>query len=141
MTAEQTLRSYVDAANRSALDDLVATYADVTDYRQGFLPAPLTTRPAIHEFESAMFGAFSDIHFAIDWIIADGNRASAGLRIRAVHTADMPSPGGLIVATGKAIAVESAEYIEVDDDGRITRHLRYQDTGQMMAQLQTPPAV
>lgn len=140
MTAEQTLRSYVDAFNRAALDDLVAHYADATEYRQPFLPTPLTGRHEIREFEASMFAAFSNVHTEIEWMVSSGQQASAGLLIRAVHTADMPTPAGVLPATGNAIAVQSAEFIEIDDAGRIVCHRRYQDTGQLMAQLQIQPA-
>jgi steroid delta-isomerase-like uncharacterized protein len=136
MNAEQTLRSYVDAFNRAALDDLVAHYADVTDYHQPFLPTPLTSRKEILEFESSMFAAFSHVHVDIEWMVAAANLASAGLRIGATHTAEMQTPAGALPATGNRISVDSAEFIEVDDAGQIMRHRRYMDTGQFMAQLQ-----
>ena len=135
MNAEQTLRSYADAFNRAALDDLVAHYADVTEYHQPFLPTPLTSPHTIHEFESSMFAAFSDVHVEIEWMVSDGKLASAGMLIRAVHTAEMPTPTGVLAATGNPIAIASAEFIEIDDAGRIICHRRYQDTGQLMAQL------
>ncbi len=136
MNAEQTLRSYVDAFNRAALDDLVSNYADVTEYHQPFLPTPLTSRQSILEFESSMFAAFSDVHADIEWMVTAGNLASAGLRIGAVHTAEMQSPTGVLPATGNRVAIDSAEFIEIDDAGQIARHRRYLDTGQLMAQLQ-----
>ena len=39
--------------------------------------------------------------------------------IRAVHTAEMQTPTGVLPATGNPIAITSAEYIEIDDAGRI----------------------
>ena len=136
MTAELTLRSYIDAFNRAALDDLVAHYAAVTEYRQPFLASPLTTPQAIREFESSMFAGFTDVHVEIEWLVTAEKMASAGMLVRAVHTADMATPAGVLTATGNSIAVDSAEFIQVDDDGQIVLHRRYQDTGQLMAQLQ-----
>lgn len=69
-------------------------------------------------------------------MVTDGNLATAGMRIRAVHTAEMQTPTGVLPATGNPIAITSAEYIEIDDAGRIICPRRYQDTGQLMARLQ-----
>lgn len=135
MTAQETLVSYVDAFNRADVDELVAHYADVTDYRQPFTP-PLTDRRAIRDFEAGMFSAFSDVSVEVEWMVENGAEASAGLVIRAVHTADMATPAGVLPATGTAVVIHNAEFMRVDDGGRIVHHRRYADTGELMAQLQ-----
>ena len=83
-----------------------------------------------------MFAGFTDVHVEIEWLVTAENMASAGMLVRAVHTADMATPAGVLTATGNSIAIDSAEFIQVDDDGQIVLHRRYQDTGQLMAQLQ-----
>ena len=137
MPASQTLSSYIEAFNRSDVDALSQHYASKMNYRQPFLPAPLTSPAEVKAFESAMFSAFSDVRAEIQWVVADGANAAAGVTITAVHTADMPLPDGSVLpATGARITIETAEHITVDDDGKIVDHQRYADPGAMLAQLQ-----
>ena len=138
MPASETISSYVDAFNRSDLDALSQHYATTTTYTQPFLPTPLTTPAEVKAFESAMFSGFSDVRAEVQWIIADGASAAAGMRVTAVHTADMPLPdGGVLPATGARLVIDTAEHIKVDSHGKIVEHQRYADTGSMLAQLQS----
>lgn len=136
MSAEKTIRSYAEAFARADLEALVDHYAEPTDYRQPFVPEPLTNREAILGFESTMFGAFTDIGFDIEWLVADGDEAAAGVMIRATHVRDLATPdGSLLTATGKTVVMHTAEHIRVDDGGKIIEHRRFADTGEFFAQL------
>lgn len=137
--AEATIRSYADAFDRADIDDLVAHYAPKTTYIQPFSPQPMTTPDEIRAFEGAMFAGFSDVHVEVEWLIADGDAVAAGVRVSAVHTADMPLPdGSSIPATGRSIVLKTAEHMRVDTDGRIVEHERYMDGAGFMAQLTSP---
>ncbi len=139
--AAETLRTYRDTFAKGDVDGLAALYAPQTDYRQPAAPQPLTTPDAVRAFEAGMFGGFSDITIELDWVIANGNEAAAGARIRATHTGAMPTPdGGEIPPTNTTIELLTAEHIRVDDDGRIVEHQRYSDMLGFMAQLGVLPA-
>lgn len=136
MSADKTIRSYLDAFNAGDLDALAGLYAAATEYRQPFLPTALTTPAEIKGFESGMFSGFSDVSVEIVWIVAEGDRAAAGAVVHATHTGPMPLPdGGELLATNKRIQLETAEYIRVDAAGKIVEHQRYMDSGGFMRQL------
>jgi steroid delta-isomerase-like uncharacterized protein len=134
--AGKVLRSYAETFGGGDVEALAAMYAEQTDYRQPYAPEPMTSPDAVKDFESAMFGAFSDISLDVEWVIADGNEAAAGARIRATHTSALPGPGGgEIPATNRTVDLHTAEHIRVDDAGKIVEHRRYMDSGEFMAQL------
>jgi ketosteroid isomerase-like protein len=133
--AAQTLHTYRDAFAKGDVDGLAALYAPRTDYRQPATTQLLTTPDAVRAFEAGMFAGFSGITIELDWVIANGNEAAAGARIRATHTGAMPTPdGGAIAATNKTIELQTAEHIRVDDEGKIVEHQRYSDMLGFMAQ-------
>ena len=136
MTAEATIRSYVDAFNRSDVAALASHYADKTSFVQPFAPVPLTTPEEVRAFEQGMFDGFSDVHAEVEWLVADGERAAAGVRITAVHTAAMPLPDGTVLsATGRGVDLRTAEHLRVDGDGKIVEHERYVDSASLLRQL------
>jgi len=136
MSADKTIRSYLEAFNAADLDALADLYAETTDYRQPFLPNALTTPADIKEFESGMFSGFSDVSVELVWLVADGGGAAAGAVVSATHTGAMPLPdGGELPATGRRIRLETAEHLRVDAAGKIVEHQRYMDSGGFMRQL------
>ena len=136
MSAESTIRSYVDAFNRADVDALASHYAAKTTYVQPFAPQPLTSPDEVRGFESAMFAGFSDVRVDIEWLVAGGDAVAAGARISAKHTADMPLPdGSVLAATGRTITLQTAEHMRVDEGGKIVEHQRYNDTAAFLRQL------
>jgi predicted ester cyclase len=136
MSAEKTIRSYLEAFNAADLDALADLYAATTDYRQPFQPGSLTTPADIKAFEGGMFSAFSDVSVELAWLVAEGDTAAAGAIVSATHTAAMPMPdGGTLAATNKRVRLETAEHIRVDAAGKIVEHQRYMDTGAFAQQL------
>lgn len=136
MDAAEVLRRYAEAFGRGDVSGLARLYAEKTRYEQPFLPEPITEPGGVAAFESGMFSAFGDISVDIDWIVADGDRAAAGMVVHATHTGPMPTPdGSMIEATGRRITLPTAEYLLVDDAGLIVEHRRYLDGMGFMAQL------
>lgn len=136
MGAEQTLRAYIKAFNRADVDAIAAAYHDETEYRQPFSPVPLTTPEAISAFEGAMFAGFSDVGVEVEWLVANGDRAAAGMTIRATHTGTMPLPDGQSLApTGRRIEIRNADYMRVNENGRIVEHVRYGNPVELLTQL------
>jgi len=136
MSAEKTIRSYVEAFNAADVDALSELYAATTEYRQPFAPAALTTPAEVKAFEAAMFAGFSDVTVEIEWLVADGDSVAAGAIVSATHTAAMPLPdGGEIPATGTRVRLETAEHMRVDSAGKIVEHQRYGDMAGFLRQL------
>ena len=136
MSADKTIRSYLDAFDAADLDALADLYASTTEYRQPFLPDALRTPADIKAFEAGMFAGFSDVSVELVWLVAEGDSAAAGAVVSATHTSPMPLPdGGELPATNKRIRLETAEHIRVDAGGKIVEHQRYADMAGFMRQL------
>ena len=134
--AERVLRAYSETFEKADVDGLAAMYAARNDYRQPYSPEPMTSPDAVKAFESGMFAAFSDISLEVEWLVANGDEAAAGVRIRATHSNAMPAPdGGEIPATNRTIVLHTAEHIRVDRAGKIVEHRQYMDSGDFFRQL------
>jgi ketosteroid isomerase-like protein len=121
------LNEYVARFNAEDVDGLAALYAPVTEYRQPMAPEPLTTPAAVRAFEAGMFGQFHDVGFEVRWSVAGEDEVAAGVRVTATHN-----------ESGATIALDTAEHVRVDGDGRIVEHTRYMDTASFLAQLGAP---
>jgi steroid delta-isomerase-like uncharacterized protein len=136
VSADKTIRSYLEAFNAADPDALAGLYADTTEYRQPFLPDTLTTPADVKAFESGMFSGFSDVSVELVWLVVEGDSAAAGAIVTATHTAPMPLPGGgELAATNKHVRLETAEHIVVDPGGKIIKHQRYTDSADFLRQL------
>jgi steroid delta-isomerase-like uncharacterized protein len=134
VSADVTLKSYLDAFNRSDPAALAALYAPATAYYNPFSPEPLTSPEQVLAFESPMFAAFADTTATPDEVVAEGSRIAARVTVRARHSGALETPGGRLEATGKTIVLRTAEFMRVDD-GRILEHHRYFDAASFLSQL------
>ncbi len=136
-TAEETLRSYVAAFNKSDVDGISQLYASTTSYTNPFSPQPITSPSAVKVFETPMFSAFSDVSAEVEDAISStsGDQVAARVTIRARHTGELQTPGGPVPATDKTIELRGAEWLRVDGEGRIVEHHRIFDGMSFMAQL------
>lgn len=132
---EETFRSYVEAFNRADVPALVALYAEPTEFRNPFSPAPLTTRAAVHAFVAPMFEAYSDMRAQPDDVLVAGDCLATRVTIQARHTGELKQPTGAIQPTGKIVRLRTAEFLRVDSDGLIAEHERIFDSAAVLVQL------
>jgi steroid delta-isomerase-like uncharacterized protein len=99
--------------------DFVAHLADGRQNREAFL-----------QHNNVYVEAFSDRHFVVEDLIAEGDKVMARTIMRAIHTGDLHG----LPSTGKQIAI-SAIIIERIKDGKMVEHWSLFDQLSMMQQL------
>jgi hypothetical protein len=58
--------------------------------------------------------------------------------ITGTQKGDLPTPEGVIPATGKSIHVDGIEYFTFDKDGKLTDLVTVENLGQLIEQLKAP---
>jgi len=86
------------------------------------LPGGPQNREAFLQHNNIFVVAFSDRHFAVEDVIAEGDKVMARTIMRAIHTGDLHG----LPSTGKQIAI-SAIIIERIKDGKIVERWVYSD--------------
>lgn len=112
------------------IDDLVD--ADFVDHEvlQGFSPG----RDGIRELFTMFREAFSDLQFAVEDMVAEGDRVAARITVRGTH--DGPFMG--IPPTGNSIAVEAIDFMRFAE-GKLVEHWGVTNETSMMQQLGVMP--
>jgi steroid delta-isomerase-like uncharacterized protein len=80
-------------------------------------------------------GPFPDVKLDDQIIVVDGNAAAIRFVITGTQKGDLPTPGGVIPATGKSIHVDGIEYFTFDKDGKLTDLITVENLGQLIQQL------
>ena len=83
-------------------------------------------------------GPFPDVKIDDQIIVVDGNAAAIRFVITGTQKGDLPTPEGVIPATGKSIHVDGIEYFTFDKDGKLTDLVTVENLGQLMKQLKAP---
>jgi steroid delta-isomerase-like uncharacterized protein len=130
MTTEQNkalMRRFLEAAvasDQAALKELLAP-----DY-VAHLPGGRQNREGFLQHNNVFVVAFSDRHFAVEDLIAEGDKIMARTTWRGIHSGDFQG----VPPTGKQIAI-SAIIIERIKDGKMVEHWSLFDQLSMMQQL------
>lgn len=132
--AEQ-VRESINAFNRGDAAGYASRYAQEAKLIGPFFPEPIVGREAIERTTAAMIEAFKGMQWTIVSLLEDGNRVACELHIEGTHNGPLPTPAGLIEATGRGVTFDTFEILEFDDDGLVIEHREYMDPGAMMAQL------
>lgn len=83
-------------------------------------------------------GPFPDVKLDDQIIVVDGNAAAIRFVITGTQKGDLPTPEGVIPATGKSIHVDGIEYFTFDKDGKLTDLVTVENLGQLIKQLKAP---
>ena len=98
----------------------------------------------IEPFRQAMEGwmnGFSDTKIDVKDVIQQGNSVAIVQRCTALHTGDFEvAPGERVPATNKRVEIDVAEFIRLNEQGKIVRDLGFMDTAQLMRQLGVLPS-
>lgn len=132
--AEQ-VRASIAAFNRGDAGGYAAHYAEDARLIGPFFPEPLSGREAIEETTLAMLQAFPGMQWSVVSLLEDGSQVACELHIEGTHSGPLPTPGGEIPPTGRAVSFDVFEILELDVDGYVTEHREYMDPGALMAQL------
>ena len=122
-----------DAYGRGDLDACLRLFAP--DCQVIFPGAPPLVGPEqIRPFLQAQLTAFPHGHHKVRRLIEQGSVVAAELVFTGEHTGPYETPSGALPPTGRQVAFESVDIVEVSA-GRIASWRVYLDTAAMMAQL------
>lgn len=135
MNASDVLAKYVIAQSGDA-SDVADLYAAQTRYIPGHTGRVLLTPSEIHEFESRLLAGYSKISGHVRMAAVDGNLVAAVVDWDTTHIGTVPLPDGTVLeATNRILQLETAEFIRIDDEGKIAEHVRIFDSADMRRQL------
>ena len=115
--------------------EFVTTLRDDAVQHHPMFPSPAASRDEIRQREAPLFAAFSEITLDVRTIIEDGDTAVIEAVVGATNTGELPSPGGMLPATGRRIALPMVSIVRFDEAGLVAEERRYMDVAGFMAQL------
>jgi steroid delta-isomerase-like uncharacterized protein len=125
----------VKAWNSGNIKTIGELYAKNARMQHPMVPQGLEGRAQIEGFEGPMFSAFSELAWKAKSVVTEGSKVAVEFEVTALNSGAIPSPKGMIPATGKRITVAGTSMMTLDGEGRIAEEHRYLDTGSMFVQL------
>jgi len=80
-------------------------------------------------------GPFPDVHIEDLDIVVDGNTAAIHFLITGTQKGDLPTPEGVIPASGRAIKIDGAEFFVFDPQGKLVDLVTVENLGLLAQQL------
>ena len=135
MDHASTARSLYDRINAGDISGFSEHLAD--DFvEHEVTPGLAPTKAGVQDFFQMQLAAFPDLHFAVEDVVASGEKAVARVRYTGTNTgAFMGMP-----ATGKSVDVQLIDIFAFGDDGLVREHWGVIDLMAMMQQLGVVPA-
>ena len=128
-TLQRLYDEVMNGHNVDAADQLITI--DRPDHDPTFPPELTAGRAGFKKLMTMLIGAFPDLRFTTELMVADNDLASAFTRVSGTHQGEfMGSP-----ATGRSFLVHNADFCRFTDDGLICEHWRLIDTASLMRQL------
>jgi hypothetical protein len=128
-----TLQRLYDAVmNRhdvGAADALITV--DRPDHDTTFPPEFTTGREGFKRLFTMLIGAFPDLQFTTDFMVAEGDMVTAFSTVKGTHSGEFMG----IPATERAFSVRNADACRFTDTGLICEHWGLIDVASMMRQL------
>jgi steroid delta-isomerase-like uncharacterized protein len=130
-----TARHFYELINDGDIDGFVDLLADnFVEHEE--TPGLPPTKDGVKQFFTMYIGAFPDLHFAADDILASGDKVVGRVTITGTNKGGdfMGMP-----ATGKSVSVQAIDIIRFGDDGLAHEHWGVVDVMTMMQQLGVVP--
>ena len=112
-----------------AADDLITP--DRPDHDPTFPPEFTRDREGFKRLFRMLIGAFPDLRFTTDLMVAEGDMVAAFTSVQGTHRGEFMG----IPATGKSFTVNNADTCRFTSDGRVCEHWGIVDVASMMRQL------
>jgi predicted ester cyclase len=125
-------RLYDEVMNGHDLDaaDALITL-DRPDHDPTFPPELTTGREGFKKLLGMLMGAFPDLHFTTQFLVAENDMVAAFTTIEGTHRGEFMG----IAPTQKSFVVNNADACRFTDDGLICEHWGVVDLASMMRQL------
>jgi len=127
-------RSFYDGINQRNLDVIDERISEDFVEHEQFPGLPSTGRKAVRAAMEMFLGAFPDIQFAVDDMIAEDEKVVVRGKLSGTHQGEFMG----IPATSKSFEVAFIDILEIHD-GQATAHWGLTDQGAMMQQLGLAP--
>jgi steroid delta-isomerase-like uncharacterized protein len=127
------------AVNAHDLNPIGDMYTEDGEFTWPGFPT-MKGRQAVVAFYAQIFGAFPDVHVAINKIVEQGNDVAVEYESVGTNAGPLPLPTGPLPATNKRLVIKAVSIGTVDADGRITSQREYFDQVEILAQLGLMPA-
>jgi len=132
-------RKLHNAFSQQRYDDAVAMAAsdvEIVSYSTGYRS---TGTEGFRTFTAGFSKAFPDMSIMHRNILVDGDQVVVEFEAKGTHTGPLTTPNGEVPATGKNVKLNVVE-IQTWKKGKMTRLVNYQDSMDMMRQLELLPA-
>lgn len=131
--AKQAVERLVEVYDRHDPAQVVALYAPGAKVsRPG---APELTPESLGQFYAGFVQAMPDFRHILHNVVEEGNRAAFECTVEATFTGSLPTPEGAVPGTGAHISFTHAQFIAVDEQGRIAEDRDYTDMATLMSQM------
>ena len=128
-TLQRLYDEVMNGHNVDAADELITV--DRPDHDPTFPPEFTAGRAGFKKLMTMLIGAFPDLRFTTELIVADNDLASAFTQVSGTHQGEfMGSP-----ATGRSFLVHNADFCRFTDDGQICEHWGLIDIASLLHQL------
>jgi steroid delta-isomerase-like uncharacterized protein len=129
------LRRFYDLINAGEIEAFGDSLAD--DFvEHEVTPGLAPTKDGVKQFFAAYVGAFPDLRFTAEDILASGDKVVGRVTITGTNTGDFMG----MPATGKSVSIQAIDIVRFGDDGLAHEHWGVVDVMAMMQQLGVVPA-
>ena len=121
----------IEAWNSGNVEKIGEMYPTDVQVLHPIVPDVLAGRDAVVQFERRTFAAFYEIHWEATRVVADGPNVALEFQVEATNSAPIPSPQGMVPATGKRIILRGVSLFTLNSNREITEERRYFDSGEL----------
>jgi steroid delta-isomerase-like uncharacterized protein len=129
MDPAATIRLFFDRINTDIDQAIELLAQDFVEHEE--TPGLSPGREGVRELFSMFLVAFPDMHWAIDDVVADGDKVAARSRVTGTNRGEFLG----MPATGKPINIQAVEFLQFGADGLIHEHWGVLDMMTLMQQL------
>lgn len=133
-------QAYMDSAASGDFERLKEYWSDDIEFKDPTSPEKQRGRDAFLTDQRRWLDAMSDMRLDIQKIVSSGNEHAYYMRIHGRHTGALElEPGVSVPPTNRELDLEYADFVTVDDSGKVKRDFSVFDLVTMMQQLGISP--
>lgn len=138
--ARAFVKDFVNAIDRKDPESVLHYYADNVELTDPTTPQPLRGKDGIRKNLEQWGSAMSETSVEIKEALTSGNKAVVLFEARGRHTGELElGPGERIPATNKPVRLEMANFLTLDNQGKVTKDHTIFDAASLMMQLGLMP--
>lgn len=138
--AKRFTSDFVAAMNARDPQSILKYYADSVEVSDPTTPAPLRGKDGVRKNFEMWASGFTDLSVDLREVVQSGNKVALRYQGRARNTGEfLISPDERLPPTNRSIKLEMAEFLTLDDAGKITRDESIYDQVSLMVQLGLMP--